>query len=125
MSPTLAKDAGRLKLRSTRQYQPRFSPPRFTSDSVLGAKLTSPTSSYPRCGINLVDTWRNPRANPKWLEGTLPAAFSNSWTLQTLCAQGPALRWVGRPERMDGPIRVSRITSGLGGHSPGSGSPPE
>src|ERR1700726_4691110 len=72
MSPTLAKDAGRLKLRSTKQYQPQFSPPRYTSDSVLGAKLTSPTSSYPRCGINLVDTWRNPRANPKWLEGTLP-----------------------------------------------------
>jgi hypothetical protein len=47
----------------------------------------------------LVDTWRNPRANPKWLEGTLPRAFSNSLTLETLSAQGPALRWVGRPER--------------------------
>jgi 6-phosphogluconate dehydrogenase len=37
----------------------------FTSDSVLGARLTSPTRSYRQCGINLVDTRRNPRAIPK------------------------------------------------------------
>ena len=65
VSLTLAKDAGRLRLRSTKQSQAQCSPPRFTSDSVLGARLTSPTSSCPRCGINLVDTRRNPRAIPK------------------------------------------------------------
>lgn len=45
-------DAGRLKLRSTKQYQPRFSHLRCTSGSVLAATL--PTSACPRCGITFV-----------------------------------------------------------------------
>lgn len=61
----ILRPAGRLRLRSTKQCQPRFSPPRSTSDSVLGARLTSPTSSYPQCGINSGDTWKNPKTNPK------------------------------------------------------------
>jgi hypothetical protein len=63
--PTQAKVDGQSRRRSTKQYQPRFSPPRFTSDSALGAKLNLLTSSYQRCAVNLADTWRNPTANPK------------------------------------------------------------
>jgi hypothetical protein len=43
MSPILGKGGGRLKPRSTKRYQPQFSPQRFTSDSVLAARLNSPT----------------------------------------------------------------------------------
>src|ERR1700674_598697 len=66
-----AKDGGRPKLRSTKQYPRRFSPVRFTSDSVLGEKLISPTSSCPRCDINSADTSKNPIPSPKWLEETI------------------------------------------------------
>jgi len=32
---------------------------RFMNDSVLGARRTLPTSSYPRCGTNSVDIWKS------------------------------------------------------------------
>ena len=42
-----------------------FPPALFMSGSAPEARLTSPTSSYPRCGTNSVGTWRSPRTNPK------------------------------------------------------------
>jgi hypothetical protein len=67
-SPTLAKDAGQSRLRSMKQYRPKFLPRRFMSDLVLGARRTLPTSCCPRCGMNSADMWRSPTANPKSLE---------------------------------------------------------
>src|SRR5882672_3090384 len=71
MSPIPAKDGGRSKQRSTKRYPCRFSPAPFTSDSAPGEKLISPTSSCPRCDINLADTSKNPTPSPKWLEETI------------------------------------------------------
>src|SRR5258706_4366498 len=66
-----AKDDGRSERRSTKRYPRRFSPAPFTSDSARGEKLISPTSSCPRCDINLADTSKNPTPSPKWLEETI------------------------------------------------------
>src|SRR5271170_6733356 len=38
------------------------------SDSARAARLRSPTSSCPRCDMNSADTWKKPKANPKWLK---------------------------------------------------------
>src|SRR6266403_2143391 len=71
MSPIPAKDGGRSKPRSTKRYPRRFSPAPFTSDSARGEKLISPTSSCPRCDLNLADTSKNPTPSPKWLKETI------------------------------------------------------
>src|SRR5882762_4520337 len=53
-----------------RQYRCRFSPAPFTNDSARGVRLTSQTSSGPRCDINSGDTSKNPTLNPRWLKET-------------------------------------------------------
>src|SRR5271170_7329101 len=43
------------------------------SDSARAARLRSPTSSCPRCDMNSADTWKKPKANPKWLKEMIVA----------------------------------------------------
>jgi hypothetical protein len=43
-----------------------------------------PTSSYPRCGINLVAIWRKRRAIQSRLKGTLPAAWRHRLSIENL-----------------------------------------
>src|ERR1700685_1922986 len=38
------------------------------SDLARAARLTSATSSCPRCDTNSGDTWKNPKANRKWFK---------------------------------------------------------
>src|SRR5208282_5502999 len=42
-------------------------PAHFTSDSVRGVKLTTPTGCYQRCAFSSADTWKNPTTRPRWL----------------------------------------------------------
>src|SRR5262249_14760058 len=62
-SPTLGKDAGRSRLRSTRPCRLRFFRPRSTNVLARVARRRSPTSYSPPCAMNSAVMSRSPQAD--------------------------------------------------------------